>query len=265
MSFGDRSDLPDSSTAADGRYASPGAAAGSEVAGADAPAGRGRAAPGHGAHWSVAPVRPRCAVGWLCGFHPAIVRSRPIGGSGHHRPAPAPDQPSCEDQRQSRRRAPYSAGPPRTVARRRAVMTNTRTRIPQDLDRNLALDLVRVTEAAAMAAGRWVGRGDKEGGDGAAVDAMRKLINSIPMRGVVVIGEGEKDNAPMLFNGEARRRRQRPGGGRRGRPGRRHHPDEQGHAERAGGARRRRAGCDVRPERRLLHGEARGRPRRTPT
>src|SRR3569833_3282000 len=75
-------------------------------------------------------------------------------------------------------------------------------RIPQDLDRNTALDLVRVTAAAAMAAGRWVGRGDKEGGDGAAVDAMRKLINSIPMRGVVVIGEGEKDHAPMLFNGE---------------------------------------------------------------
>lgn len=75
-------------------------------------------------------------------------------------------------------------------------------RTPQDLDRNLALDLVRVTEAAAMAAGRWVGRGDKEGGDGAAVDAMRRLINSIPMRGTVVIGEGEKDNAPMLYNGE---------------------------------------------------------------
>jgi fructose-1,6-bisphosphatase II len=75
-------------------------------------------------------------------------------------------------------------------------------RVPQDLDRNIALDLVRVTEAAAMAAGRWIGRGDKEGGDGAAVDAMRKLINSIQMRGVVVIGEGEKDNAPMLFNGE---------------------------------------------------------------
>lgn len=73
---------------------------------------------------------------------------------------------------------------------------------PQDLDRNLALDLVRVTEAAAMAAGRWVGRGDKNGGDGAAVDAMRKLINSIQMQGVVVIGEGEKDEAPMLFNGE---------------------------------------------------------------
>jgi fructose-1,6-bisphosphatase II len=72
----------------------------------------------------------------------------------------------------------------------------------EELDRNLALELVRVTEAAAMAAGRWVGRGDKEGGDRAAVDAMRQLINSLPMRGVVVIGEGEKDNAPMLFNGE---------------------------------------------------------------
>jgi fructose-1,6-bisphosphatase II len=78
----------------------------------------------------------------------------------------------------------------------------TPVRKPQEPDRNLALDLVRVTEAAAMAAGRWVGRGDKEGGDGAAVDAMRRLINSVPMRGVVVIGEGEKDNAPMLFNGE---------------------------------------------------------------
>src|SRR5499427_6615241 len=78
----------------------------------------------------------------------------------------------------------------------------TAPRRTEDLDRNLALELVRVTEAAAMAAGRWVGRGDKEGGDKAAVDAMRMLINSLPMRGVVVIGEGEKDNAPMLFNGE---------------------------------------------------------------
>lgn len=69
-------------------------------------------------------------------------------------------------------------------------------------DRNLALELVRVTEAAAMAAGRWVGRGDKIGGDGAAVDAMRKLIGTVSMRGVVVIGEGEKDQAPMLYNGE---------------------------------------------------------------
>ncbi|NUT45993.1 MAG: class II fructose-bisphosphatase [Saccharothrix sp.] len=69
-------------------------------------------------------------------------------------------------------------------------------------DRNLALELVRVTEAAAMAAGRWVGRGDKNGGDGAAVDAMRQLIGTVSMRGVVVIGEGEKDEAPMLYNGE---------------------------------------------------------------
>ena len=69
-------------------------------------------------------------------------------------------------------------------------------------DRNLALELVRVTEAGAMAAGRWVGRGDKERGDGAAVDAMRQLVSSVSMRGVVVIGEGEKDEAPMLYNGE---------------------------------------------------------------
>ncbi|MBA3489752.1 MAG: class II fructose-bisphosphatase [Longispora sp.] len=78
----------------------------------------------------------------------------------------------------------------------------SQSRHTEELDRNLALDLVRVTEAAAMAAGRWVGRGDKDGGDGAAVDAMRLLINAVPMRGVVVIGEGEKDNAPMLYNGE---------------------------------------------------------------
>src|SRR5882724_12935051 len=69
-------------------------------------------------------------------------------------------------------------------------------------DRNLALELVRVTEAAAMAAGRCVGRGDKNGGDGAAVDAMRTLIGTVSMRGVVVIGEGEKDATPMLYNGE---------------------------------------------------------------
>ena len=69
-------------------------------------------------------------------------------------------------------------------------------------DRNLALELVRVTEAAAMAAGRWMGRGDKEGADGAAVDAMRVVLGSVAMDGTVVIGEGEKDEAPMLFNGE---------------------------------------------------------------
>jgi fructose-1,6-bisphosphatase II len=69
-------------------------------------------------------------------------------------------------------------------------------------DRNISLELVRVTEAAAMAAGRWVGRGDKYGADAAAVDAMRQLIGTVSMKGVVVIGEGEKDEAPMLYNGE---------------------------------------------------------------
>ena len=73
---------------------------------------------------------------------------------------------------------------------------------PQAPDRNLAMDLVRTTEAAAMAASRWMGRGDKIGADGAAVEAMRTVLASVPMDGIVVIGEGEKDNAPMLFNGE---------------------------------------------------------------
>ncbi|HOQ69489.1 MAG TPA: class II fructose-bisphosphatase [Anaerolineaceae bacterium] len=68
--------------------------------------------------------------------------------------------------------------------------------------RNLAFDLVRVTEAAALAAGRMMGRGDKNGADKAAVDAMRVMLNSISMRGTIIIGEGEKDEAPMLYNGE---------------------------------------------------------------
>ncbi len=70
-------------------------------------------------------------------------------------------------------------------------------------DRNLAMELVRVTEAAALAGGRWVGRGDKIAADQAAVDAMRLMLDSVAMDGVIVIGEGEKDEAPMLFNGEA--------------------------------------------------------------
>jgi fructose-1,6-bisphosphatase II len=70
-------------------------------------------------------------------------------------------------------------------------------------DRNLALELVRVTEAAAMAAGRWVGRGDKNAADQAAVDGMRTMLDIVNMQGTVVIGEGEKDEAPMLYNGEA--------------------------------------------------------------
>ena len=69
-------------------------------------------------------------------------------------------------------------------------------------DRNLGIELVRVTEAAALAAARWMGRGDKEAADQAAVDAMRLLLDTVPMDGIVVIGEGEKDNAPMLYNGE---------------------------------------------------------------
>ena len=74
--------------------------------------------------------------------------------------------------------------------------------INNDPTRNLALELVRVTEAAALAAGRFMGRGDKEGADGAAVNAMRIVLQTIDMNGVIVIGEGEKDNAPMLYNGE---------------------------------------------------------------
>src|SRR3954449_11475705 len=74
--------------------------------------------------------------------------------------------------------------------------------IQQQPDRNLALELVRTTEAAALAASRWMGRGDKEGADGAAVDAMRVILATVSMDGIVVIGEGEKDEAPMLYNGE---------------------------------------------------------------
>ncbi len=75
-------------------------------------------------------------------------------------------------------------------------MTNTAP------DRNLAMELVRTTEAAALAAAKWVGRGDKEGADGAAVDAMRLILGTVSMTGTVIIGEGEKDEAPMLYNGE---------------------------------------------------------------
>jgi fructose-1,6-bisphosphatase II len=72
----------------------------------------------------------------------------------------------------------------------------------QQPDRNLAMELMRATEAAALAAGRWMGRGDKNAADGAAVEAMRVVLSTVQMEGVVVIGEGEKDEAPMLFNGE---------------------------------------------------------------
>jgi fructose-1,6-bisphosphatase II len=78
----------------------------------------------------------------------------------------------------------------------------TMSSIYEVTSRNLALEMVRVTESAAIAAGRYVGRGDKNIADGAAVDAMRRMISTVSMNGVVVIGEGEKDRAPMLFNGE---------------------------------------------------------------
>ncbi len=78
-------------------------------------------------------------------------------------------------------------------------MSEAQKQVP---DRNLAMELVRVTEAAALAASRFVGRGDKDGADAAAVDAMRVVLGTVPMDGIVVIGEGEKDEAPMLYNGE---------------------------------------------------------------
>src|SRR5207247_2431177 len=84
-----------------------------------------------------------------------------------------------------------------------AEETSGRPRAPVRPDRNLALELVRVTESAAMGAGRWVGRGDKNAADQAAVGAMRAMLDTVSMDGVVVIGEGEKDKAPMLFNGES--------------------------------------------------------------
>src|SRR5215210_7179740 len=73
---------------------------------------------------------------------------------------------------------------------------------PELPDRNLAMELVRVTEVAALAAARWMGKGEKEEADGAATEAMRVLLGSVTLDGIIVIGEGEKDNAPMLYNGE---------------------------------------------------------------
>ena len=126
-------------------------------------------------------------------------------------------------------------------------------------DRNLALELVRVTEAAALASARMVGRGDKEGADQAAVDAMRNVLDSVSMDGVVVIGEGEKDEAPMLFNGE-RIGDGTPARGRcRGRPAGGHAADRAGDAERDRGDRAGRARHDVRPRPVRVHGEDRRR------
>src|SRR5438128_3071436 len=114
--------------------------------------------------------------------------------------------------RRPKRSGSSSCAPPRTSSRAASISSESRRpngcRVPRvDVsasppDRNLALELVRVTEAAAMGAARWIGRGDKESADQAAVDAMRLMLDTVSMDGVVVIGEGEKDEAPMLFNGE---------------------------------------------------------------
>jgi fructose-1,6-bisphosphatase II / sedoheptulose-1,7-bisphosphatase len=97
----------------------------------------------------------------------------------------------------------------------------------------LSLGLARVSEAAALASAGWVGRGDEKAADQAAVDAMRTQLNLLDIDGVVVIGEGERDEAPMLLHRRGGRHRQRPGGGHRARPAGGHDADRQGHAERA--------------------------------
>lgn len=112
-------------------------------------------------------------------------------------------------------------------------------------ERNLAFDLVRVTEAAALASARWLGRGDKNAGDGAAVDAMRLSFNSLPIDGKVIIGEGEKDEAPMLYNGEVIGTGSGPGSGYRGRSGRGNEPAglRKAQCHRRGGSRSCRGAC----------------------
>ena len=126
-------------------------------------------------------------------------------------------------------------------------------------DRNLALELVRVTEAAAMAAGRWIGRGDKIAADQAAVDAMRTVMDTVSMAGVVVIGEGEGRGADAL---QQRGDRQRPGsgGGRRRRSARGNPVNSARDAERDHDGRPRRARDDVLPGRGGLYGQDRDRP-----
>ena len=104
------------------------------------------------------------------------------------------------------------------------------------MDRNLALEAVRVTEAAALAASLLMGRGDEKAADQAAVDAMRRALNGLAIDGTVVIGEGERDEAPMLYIGEKVGTGQGPQDRHRARSARRHHPDREGRRQRAGGA-----------------------------
>ena len=108
--------------------------------------------------------------------------------------------------------------------------------IPAIMDRNLALESVRVTEAAAIAASRWMGRGDEKAADQAAVDAMRQALNGLEIDGIVVIGEGERDEAPMLYIGENGRHRQGAEARHRARSARRHDDHRQGRPQRDGRA-----------------------------
>ena len=145
----------------------------------------------------------RCTAGTRrrapCGVAPGSVRSLTRRADSGHAPRIAGELAPLRHQRRwSDQEVPCRCPSPKAPC---PTSRGFRTDRPAP-DRNLALELVRVTEAAAMAAGRWVGRGDKNGGDGAAVDAMRALIGTVSMKGVVVIGEGEKDEAPMLYNGE---------------------------------------------------------------
>ena len=132
----------------------------------------------------------------------------------------------------------------------------------QVLDRVLVLEMVRVTEAAAVAASKLIGRGDEKAADAAAVEAMRDALNQLDFDGTVVIGEGERDEAPMLFIGEKVGARAGHGAEdrHRARSARRHDDHRQGRRQRAGRAGHRRGGLPAQRARRL-HGQARGRPR----
>ena len=122
------------------------------------------------------------------------VRRRLPAPVALRRPAQAARRALTRRPRRDRSSVPAHGGPGRSTPSRTAARSGP--------DRNLAMELVRTTEYAALACARWIGRGDKEGADGAAVDAMRMLLDTVSMDGVVVIGEGEKDEAPMLYNGE---------------------------------------------------------------
>ena len=132
-------------------------------------------------------------------------------------PAPPPGTRSIEPNTPA---SPSRPTPLRSVHRDTPLRWTDDERSPTATS---PLELVRVTESAALAASRWVGRGDKNGADGAAVDAMRTVLSTVPMDGIVVIGEGEKDEAPMLFNGERVGDGTAPAHRRRRRPDRRHH------------------------------------------